>query len=181
MVAWEVLESQSSYLDGKEGDLFSMILRVRYRNKVNVRIPNLCDFVVFIPFCQVLEGTNAIRDALTSKADPVYGLTTMHASLRLFYSDAPPTPEDEEIKAATYAFGLMALGKFILRLPAEIAEEEIPRLKGTLITVRPFIYIFLLRCRFFFFSRPGIKRQIIFDCPRICCGIHHRSTARFTR
>jgi CLIP-associating protein 1/2 len=98
-------------------------------------------FVFFIPFCQVLEGTNTIRDALTCKADPVYGLTTMHASLRLFYSEAPPTPEDEEIKAATYAFGLMALGKFILRLPAEIAEEEIPRLKGTLITVRPFLYI----------------------------------------
>lgn len=101
----------------------------------------MCYFSFFIPFCQVLEGTNTIRDALTSKADPVYGLTTMHASLRLFYSEAPPTPEDEEIKAATYAFGLMALGKFILRLPAEIAEEEIPRLKGTLITVRPFLYI----------------------------------------
>ena len=120
-----------------------MILRVRYCNKVNVRMPNLWaifhfSFFIFHFFCQVLEGTNTIRDALTSKADPVYGLTTMHASLRLFYSEAPPTSEDEEIKAATYAFGLMALGKFILRLPAEIAEEEIPRLKGTLITVRPF-------------------------------------------
>lgn len=29
----------------------------------------------------------------------------------------------------------MALGKFILRLPAEIAEEELPRLKQTLVTV----------------------------------------------
>jgi len=46
-----------------------------------------------------------------------------------------PSPEDEEVKASTYAFGLMALGKFILRLPAEITEEELPRLKGTLITV----------------------------------------------
>ncbi|KAF8974575.1 clasp N terminal-domain-containing protein [Flammula alnicola] len=117
IVAWEVLESQSIYLEGKEGDLFSMILRVRYCNKINV-----------------LEGTNAIRDALTSQVDPVYGLTTMHASLKVFQSEAPPTPEGADVKAATYAFGLMALGKFILRLPAEIAEEELPRLKTTLIT-----------------------------------------------
>lgn len=31
----------------------------------------------------------------------------------------------------------MALGKFILRLPAEIAEEELPRLKTTLTKVNP--------------------------------------------
>ncbi|KAJ3513329.1 hypothetical protein NLJ89_g3009 [Agrocybe chaxingu] len=117
IIAWEMLESQSVYLEGKEGDMFSMILNVRYSNTANV-----------------LEGTNAIRDALTAKLDPVYGMTTMHASLKVFHSEAPPSPDEEEIKAATYAFGLMALGKFILRLPAEIAEEELPRLKGTLIS-----------------------------------------------
>lgn len=83
----------------------------------------------------MLEGTNAIRDALTTKLDPVYGLTTIHASLRVFHLAAPPSPDEEEVKAATYAFGLMALGKFVVRLPAEIAEEELPRLKATLITV----------------------------------------------
>jgi len=35
-VAWEVLENQSLYLEGKEGDLFSMILGVRYCNKITV-------------------------------------------------------------------------------------------------------------------------------------------------
>ncbi|PPQ79539.1 hypothetical protein CVT25_003421 [Psilocybe cyanescens] len=116
IVVWEILEGQSTYLEGKEGDIFSMILRIRYCNKLIV-----------------LEGTNAIRDTLTSKVDPVYGLTTMHASLRVFHLEPTPIAESEEIKAATYAFGLMALGKFILRLPAEIAEEELPRLKATLI------------------------------------------------
>ena len=43
---------------------------------------------------------------------------------------------DADVKSATVAFGLIALGKFILRLPAEIAEEELPRLKATLISVR---------------------------------------------
>ncbi|KDR83324.1 hypothetical protein GALMADRAFT_85351 [Galerina marginata CBS 339.88] len=116
IVVWEILKSQSTHLEGKEGELFSLMLGVRYCNKLDV-----------------LEGTNAIRDTLTSKIDPVYGLTTMHASLKVFYSEPPPSPEGEEIKAASYAFGLMALGNFILHLPAEIAEEELPRLKTTLI------------------------------------------------
>jgi len=33
----------------------------------------------------------------------------------------------------SYCFGLSALGKFIRRLPGEILEEELPRLKDTLI------------------------------------------------
>lgn len=86
---------------------------------------------------QVLEATNTIRDALTENIEPVYGLTTMHASLRAFHAEPCPESTSEEVKSAAYAFGLIALGKFILRLPAEIAEEELPRLKGTLISVRP--------------------------------------------
>jgi len=117
IVIWEMLEYQAPYLEGREAELFSILLYVRYNNKVNV-----------------LEATSTIRDALTAKLDPVYGLTTIHACLRSFYAEAPPSPADKEVKAATYAFGLIALGKFILRLPAEIAEEELPRLKGTLIS-----------------------------------------------
>lgn len=84
---------------------------------------------------KVLEATNTIRDVLTARIEPVYGLTTLHASLRTFQSEAPPLEDDAEVKAASYAFGLIALGKFILRLPAEIAEEELPRLRDTLISV----------------------------------------------
>lgn len=72
---------------------------------------------------------------LTSKLEPVYGLTTMHASLKEFYAAESPSTADTEVKAAAYAFGLIALGKFILRLPAEVAEEELPRLRPTLISV----------------------------------------------
>lgn len=83
----------------------------------------------------------------------------MHASLRVFYADAPPSPESEEVKAATFAFGLMALGKYILRLPAEIAEEELPRLKSTLIsvcTLLSYIHI-LLSLISLFYSGIGVK------------------------
>jgi CLIP-associating protein 1/2 len=82
----------------------------------------------------------------------------MHASLRVFYADAPPSPESEEVKAATFAFGLMALGKYILRLPAEIAEEELPRLKSTLISVCTLLsYHILLSLISLFYSGIGVK------------------------
>jgi CLIP-associating protein 1/2 len=84
---------------------------------------------------KVLEATNTIRDMLTAKLEPVYGLTTMHASLKEFHAAEPPSETDMEVKAAAYAFGLIALGKFILRLPSEVAEEELPRMKATLISV----------------------------------------------
>jgi hypothetical protein len=130
----------------------------------------------------VLEGTNAIRDALTTRLDPVYGLTTMHASLRAFYADAPPSPEGEEVKAATFAFGLMALGKYFLRLPAEIAEEELPRLKNILISVCIFLLHILLSLTCVF-SVPviGVKRQIFLDRSGVRSGMHHRSSTCPTR
>ncbi|KAF8665624.1 hypothetical protein AX16_000079 [Volvariella volvacea WC 439] len=117
ILLWELLENQGPYLEGREADLFSILLRVRYCNKVNV-----------------LEATSAIRDALIKRIAPVYGLTTMHASLKTFLNEDLPEISNEEVKFSTYAFGLMALGKFIMRLPAEIAEEELPRLKNTLIS-----------------------------------------------
>ena len=132
----------------------------------------------------MLEGTNAIRDALTTKLDPVYGLTTMHASLRVFYANAPSSSGGEEVKAATFAFGLMALGKYFLRLPAEIAEEELPRLKNTLISVCTYsfchIVFYSLTC---VFTVPGIgiKRQIFLDRSGVRSGVHHRCSTRSTR
>ncbi|KAF7331912.1 hypothetical protein MKEN_00071500 [Mycena kentingensis (nom. inval.)] len=114
---WELLENQAVHVEGREGDIFSLLLRMRYCAHHNV-----------------LEATNTVRDMLATRIEPVYGLTTMHASLRAFYAEACPTDATEEVKSSSYAFGLIALGKFIIRLPAEIAEEELPRLKSTLIT-----------------------------------------------
>lgn len=129
-----MLENQATYLEGREADLFSMLLSLRYCNKVNVSTVSP-RFFHLANDPQVLEATSTIRDALTSKVDPVYGLTTFHSCLKSFHAEEYPEWSDKDIKSVTYAFGLIALGKFILRLPAEIAEEELPRLKTTLITV----------------------------------------------
>jgi len=53
----------------------------------------------------------------------------MHASLRAFLAEPSP---DTNAKDASHAFGLIALGKFVMRLPTEVLEEELPRLKFTL-------------------------------------------------
>ncbi|KAJ6629190.1 clasp N terminal-domain-containing protein [Mycena sp. CBHHK59/15] len=107
ILLWEMLENQSIYIEGREGDVFSLLLRIRYCCHHNV-----------------LEATNTIRDALATRIEPVYGSTTMHASLRSFSAEAYPPTSSEEVKASTYAFGLIALGN----------RGELPRLKGTLIS-----------------------------------------------
>ena len=86
-----------------------------------------------------MQATTDFRDALAARIEPVYGLTTMHAALRTFRG-SPSSNTD--LKDNTYAFGLIALGKFMLRLPAEVLEDELPRLRETLITVgvNPFLF-----------------------------------------
>ena len=59
----------------------------------------------------------------------------MHATLRAFRDSVLPPESNAEIKDGTYAFGLIALGKFMLRLPAEVLEDELPRLRATLTSV----------------------------------------------
>lgn len=117
IVLWELLENQASCFDGREADVFSLLLSVRFCNKANV-----------------LEATNTLRDALASRIEPVYGLTTIHGSLRAFQAENLSPSQNIDVKTSSYAFGLIALGKFMLRLPAEILEDELPRLKVTLIS-----------------------------------------------
>jgi CLIP-associating protein 1/2 len=65
----------------------------------------------------------------------------VHGQLRSFRDGpAPDIPGAAEAKANTYGFGLNTLGRFILRLPDEVLEEELPRLKSTLLTVRSLLF-----------------------------------------
>ncbi|KAI0269241.1 clasp N terminal-domain-containing protein [Gloeopeniophorella convolvens] len=106
IVLWEMLEYLTLPMEGREAEVFTILFTIRYSNKQ-----------------RVLEATTTIRDALTSRVEAVYGLTTLHAALVAFRTSA----------AGSYAFGLLALAKFVLRLPAEVLEDELPRLKTTLI------------------------------------------------
>jgi CLIP-associating protein 1/2 len=36
IVIWEILENQAIYIEGREADIFSMLLSIRYCNKLNV-------------------------------------------------------------------------------------------------------------------------------------------------
>jgi len=116
IVLWEMLENQALFLEGREADIFAVLLRIRYCGHPSV-----------------LQATITFRDALTDRIEPVYGLTTMHASVRAFRDSPIPPGSNAEIKDGTHAFGLIALGKFMLRLPAEVLEDELPRLRASLI------------------------------------------------
>lgn len=86
---------------------------------------------------KVLEATNVLRDALIARMDPVYGLQVMHESLQTFLAQpAPSSSHGERSHSGSHAFGLLGIGKFILRLPSVILEDELPRLKDALTVVR---------------------------------------------
>ncbi|KDQ10011.1 hypothetical protein BOTBODRAFT_36634 [Botryobasidium botryosum FD-172 SS1] len=113
-VLWEMVEHQTSYLT--ELEVFSLLFRVRFSNHQ-----------------LVLEATNTIRDALISRLDPVYGLQTMHGSLRTFLAQPIPSlPLASTAQIGSHAFGIIGIGKFIMRLPPQVLEDELPRLKETL-------------------------------------------------
>jgi len=116
IVLWEMLEYLTLPMEGHEAEVFTILLTVRYSNKP-----------------QVFEATNTLRDALASRVEAVFGLTTLHAALVSFRTSPIPSSCLEETKASSYAFGLIALAKFELRLPAEVLEEELLRLKHTLV------------------------------------------------
>ncbi|PVG01051.1 hypothetical protein CPB86DRAFT_700010 [Serendipita vermifera] len=115
IVLWEMIENQQPYIEGRESELLSLLFNLRYSNQQTVA-----------------EACNTLRDALTTRMDPVYGLSTMHSSLKRFLSEPVPPNGTAEARSLSYAFGLLALGKFLLRLPSEILEEELPRLQLTL-------------------------------------------------
>ncbi|KAH9007082.1 clasp N terminal-domain-containing protein [Lactarius hatsudake] len=117
IVLWEMLEYLTLPMEGHEAEVFTILLTIRYSN-----------------LQRVFEATNTLRDALAARVEAVYGLTTLHAALVSFRATPVPPPYSDEAKASSYAFGLIALAKFALRLPAEVLEDELPRLKHTLIT-----------------------------------------------
>lgn len=135
---WEILDNLSSLVEGREADIFTRLLQVRFCSKTSVCLSSYSSThpaVDLTRSIQVLEATNTIRDALVERIEPVYGITTIHSSLRGFHAESLAEGMAQEAKASSYAFGLIALGKFILRLPAEVLEDELPRLKMTLTTV----------------------------------------------
>lgn len=117
MVLYEMVFNQSSLLTGHESLVFSFLLEVRYAKKLNV-----------------FEATNAIRDVLIEKCDPILGLSTVHRNLEDFLKKPAVEESLAEARTSSYCFSLVALAKFILLLPPEVLEDELPRLKGTLIT-----------------------------------------------
>ncbi|CAE6428959.1 unnamed protein product [Rhizoctonia solani] len=116
-VIWEMLRHQWEYVTEHQAELWVFLIRLRYANSE-----------------QVLQGTNAIRDALTAAVEPVFGLATANGCLHSFLGEDPPTPELEPVKVNSWAYGLVGIAKIMMRLPPDILEEEIPRVRGTLTT-----------------------------------------------
>ncbi|KIJ56519.1 hypothetical protein M422DRAFT_217939 [Sphaerobolus stellatus SS14] len=115
-VLWELL----SHLDGHDSDVLALLLRLRYAQDFNVD-----------------EGTLTIRDAqvelMNERNFTLYGLSTMNGCLKEFLSQPIPPHASQDAKIRAYAFGLITMAKFIIKLPPDILEEELPKIKQTLV------------------------------------------------
>ncbi|CAE6430854.1 unnamed protein product [Rhizoctonia solani] len=116
-VIWEMLRHQWEYVTEHQAELWAFLIRLRYANSE-----------------QVLQGTNAIRDTLTAAVEPIFGLATANGCLHSFLDEDPPSTELEPVRANSWAYGLVGMAKIMMRLPSDILEEEIPRVRGTLTT-----------------------------------------------
>lgn len=115
-ILWELLP----HLDGLDGDVLALLLRLRYAQDYNVD-----------------EGTVIIRDAqvelMNERNYTLYGLSTMRICLKNFLSHTEPKSVSKDVKLRAHAFGLITMAKFIIKLPADILEEELPKIKSNLI------------------------------------------------
>lgn len=88
---------------------------------------------------QVDEGTLTIRDAqvelMNERNYTLYGLSTMSLCLKAFLAQPIPSYASNDSRIRAHAFGLVTMAKFIIRLPADILEEELPKMKLTLTEV----------------------------------------------
>lgn len=80
---------------------------------------------------------------MIEKSDPLLGLATVHRTIEDFLKKAIPDEGLADARISTYCFALVAMAKFILLLPAEVLEDELPRMKGTIMTVRGTILAFI--------------------------------------
>ncbi|KAF8528882.1 clasp N terminal-domain-containing protein [Hysterangium stoloniferum] len=115
-ILWELLP----HLDGRDTDILTILLQLRYAQDFNVD-----------------EGTLTIRDAqvelMNERNYALYGLSTMNICLKGFLSQPLPPFASQDARLRGYAFGLVTMAKFIIKLPADILEEELPKIKSTLI------------------------------------------------
>jgi len=108
LILWEIGEHWAALLNGNELEAYQALFAVRK-----------------VEDAMALEATNALRDSMGTSTDPVYGLTTLHACLN---ESLKRTPTPSAV-VGTYVFGLNGINKFVLRLPAQVLEEELPRIR----------------------------------------------------
>ncbi|KAG8899341.1 suppressor of tub2 mutation [Tulasnella sp. 403] len=117
VLLYELISNQSAFLTGMEGEIFSFLMATRCPRR-----PNL------------VEATNIIRDELIKKSDPILGLAIVHRKLDEYLRGGTVSdPTLADTTTSSYCFALLTIAKFILLLPAEVLEDELPRVRDSLL------------------------------------------------
>lgn len=77
------------------------------------------------------DASDALMELFTDSIDPICGVGALESAIEISaQSDSKGAKE-----AMSFSLALKALGRLFLRLPAEVLEEEIPRVQDVLINV----------------------------------------------
>jgi CLIP-associating protein 1/2 len=80
---------------------------------------------------QTVAAVEGIAEVFCAQLEPVYGLGALRSSLATFLDQAPSTTV-----ASAFALGLRLMGRYFSRLPMEVLEDELPKAKDLIQTVR---------------------------------------------
>ena len=78
------------------------------------------------------DAADALMELFTDSIDPICGVGALESALELSWHN---DDSDTNKVAMSFSLALKALGRLFLRLPAEVLEEEIPRVQEVLMKV----------------------------------------------
>lgn len=154
------VNSQWPLFEGHEGPLFDALLQLRS-----------------LPRPVVRQATTALCSTASAQLSPIFALYTLSSTLRALLP--PPSPSDAQrglafsadadAVAQPFAFGLLELGRVVMRLPAEVVSEELPRLRDLILPVRRAVLLESLSSGWWVMLTQVVALACDRACTRPCC------------
>lgn len=82
------------------------------------------------------QATTSLFTLVTDRLSPIFCLYTLSSTLRGLVPDGGSEEGGYEGEPQGFGFGLLELGRCMMRLPGEVVSEELPRLRDLILPVR---------------------------------------------
>ena len=131
------MQNQFPYFSSEEGTVFSLLFQLREdpTRTVSPSPSYQSSYFILTSRCaQTIGAVEGIADDFCAELEPLYGLGSLHNSLDQYLA---LNANSNGAEGVSYALGLRLFGRLFSRLPAEVLEEELAKLRDLIINVRP--------------------------------------------